>query len=94
MSDFKGKEEFQPVFYRGQVTRLIIQAVLGLGLLAGGIIILSTRIAGWSIIFGLPMVVISSIFIIYTYDDTLNRHLDLKGHEKIYNEKVDEEKDY
>jgi hypothetical protein len=40
------------------------------------------------------MVVISSIFIIYTYDDTLNRHLDLKGHEKIYNEKVDEEKDY
>ena len=94
MSDFKGKEEFQPVFYRGQVTRLIIQAVLGLGLLAGGIIILSTRIAGWSIIFGLPMVVISSIFIINTYDDTLNRHLDLKGHEKIYNEKADEEKDY
>jgi hypothetical protein len=90
----KNSDKFAAVFYNGQIVRIIIRAFLGLGLLAGGIIVLALRLEGWSIIFGLPMVVVSSVFIIYTYDDALNRHLDLKGHEKIYNEKVDEEKDY
>lgn len=53
--------------------RIIIQAVLGLVLLIGGIILLALRISGWSIILGLPMVVISSVFIVYTYDDAASK---------------------
>lgn len=79
--------DYHTVFYTGQIVRLILQATLGIGLLAGGIILLALRIAGWSIIFGLPMVVISSVFIIYSYDDALNRHLDIHDHRDFHNEK-------
>jgi len=94
MNSPKNGKENKSVFYMGQITRLIIECVLGTGLLAGGIALLALRITGWSMIFGVPMVVISSVFIIYTYDDTLNRHLDLRDHQKFFNEKTDEEKDY
>jgi hypothetical protein len=94
MNNTKRKTEYKSVFYVGQIWRLVTQMVLGIGLLAGGIAILALRIAGWSSIFGIPMVVISSVFIIYTYDDTLNRHLDLHDHQEYHNEKTDEEKDY
>ena len=95
MNNTKIKADYKTIFYVGQVQRLAIEMVLGIGLLAGGIILLALRITGWSLIFGLPMVVISSVFIIFTYDDVLNRHLDLQGHQKIYNEKAtDEEINY
>ena len=60
------------------------RVVLGLSLMTGGIVLLALRIAGWSMIFGIPMVVISAVFIIYTYDDVLNRHLDLHEHLEDY----------
>jgi hypothetical protein len=67
------KKNFASLFSKVMLIKLVIQSFLGLGLLAGGITILALRIPGWSIIFGLPMVVISSVFIIYTYDDVLSK---------------------
>lgn len=64
------------LFYKGALVRFVIQAILGVVLLAGGIILLALKIPGWSIIFGIPMVVISSVFIIYTYDDALSRRFE------------------
>lgn len=93
MSNQSVEENYKKTFYMGEVTRLVLQVVLGIGLLAGGIIFLALKIAGWSIIFGLPMVVISSVFIIYTYDDVLNRHLNIHSHQEYHDEKmVDENK--
>ena len=56
--------------------RILLRAGVSLSLLAGGIIMLALRISGWSIIFGLPMVVFGAVFIIYTYDEVLSRHPD------------------
>ena len=66
--------ELASLFYKGELVRIILQSILGLGLLAGGITLLALRLPGWSVIFGLPMVVISSIFIIYTYDNVLSKY--------------------
>lgn len=71
--------EVRPLIYKGEIIRLIVRSILSLSLLAGGIVLLALKIAGWSIIFGLPMVVISTVFIIYTYDDVLNKFLGYHG---------------
>jgi len=55
-----------------QLTRIIIKAVLPVVLLLAGLWLLTLRLAGWSIIFGLPMVVLGVIFLIYAYDEILS----------------------
>ena len=42
-------------------------------LLVGGLVLLALKIAGWSIVFGLPMVIFGVVFLIYTYDDICSR---------------------
>lgn len=70
------------LFYKGALVRFVVQAILGVALLAGGIIMLALKLPGWSIIFGIPMVVISSVFIIYTYDDALSRRFEHSDNEE------------
>ena len=55
-----------------ETTRIMVMAILSLGLLAGGLVLLTSKIAGWSIIFGLPMVVIGVIFLVYSYDECVS----------------------
>jgi hypothetical protein len=49
--------------------RLIYKGLLPIVLVAGGLVLLALRLSGWSLIFGLPMMVIGVVFIIYTYDE-------------------------
>lgn len=49
--------------------RLTFRVLIPIVLLGGGLFLLSIRIAGWSIIFGLPMVTFGVVFLIYTYDE-------------------------
>ncbi len=72
------QENLSSFIYSGELIKMVIQGVLGLGLLSGGIVLLTLKIAGWSLIFGLPMVVISCVFIIYTYDDVLSKNLNIQ----------------
>lgn len=55
-----------------EITRLIIKSVLPIVLLLGGLWLLTLRLAGWSIIFGLPMVILGIVFVIYAYDDAVS----------------------
>ncbi len=55
--------------------RLILRVILSLALLVGGLHLLALRIVSWDVILGIPMVIISLVFIIYTYDDVLTKHL-------------------
>lgn len=76
------RKDIKLLLYNSEVIKVLIQASLGLGLLGGGIVLLALKIPGWSIIFGLPMVVISTIFIIYTYDDILSKHYENSSEEE------------
>lgn len=51
---------------------------LPLVLVIGGAIILISKIPGWSLILGLPMVVIGVVFLIYAYDEAVTRKLEIK----------------
>lgn len=52
--------------------RLTFRVLIPIVLLGGGLFLLSLRIAGWSIIFGLPMVTFGVVFLIYTYDELVS----------------------
>jgi len=78
-------ENFRTALYKGRIIRLVVQAILGLGLLIDGLVLLSLRIAVWSLLLGLPMVIVAVVFIIFTYDDafdTLDYSGDYKDSEK------------
>lgn len=68
-------------------TRLIIKAVIPLSLLFGGLWLLTLKLAGWSIIFGLPMIVMGVVFLIYSYDEVVSgkiqTHVDMGKDEDI-----------
>ena len=49
--------------------RLTFRVLIPIVLLGGGLTLLALRIAGWSIIFGLPMITFGVVFLIYTYDE-------------------------
>lgn len=51
------------------LTRNIGRLLLSLALFGGGVILLSLRIPGWSVILGLPAVQIGIVFIIFTFDE-------------------------
>lgn len=52
--------------------RLFFRVLIPIVLLVGGLALLALRIAGWSIIFGLPMVTFGVVFLIYTYDELVS----------------------
>ena len=60
-------EHFLRLFYRG---------LLPIVLLGSGMALLFLHLPGWSLIFGLPMIVIGSVFLIDTYDDLIQKTVD------------------
>lgn len=56
-----------------EVVRLIFRGLIPIILLSGGLILLTLKIPGWSLIFGLPITIIGTVFLIYTYDYFVNR---------------------
>lgn len=64
-----------------EMVLLLVKTIIPLTLLIGGLHLLTINIPGWSLIFGLPMIVFGVVFSLYTYDEISSR-------------KVDEEKDY
>lgn len=51
------------------VTKTIPSLLVSLVLMLGGIYLLSLRIPGWSLIFGLPAISTGIIFLIFTFDE-------------------------
>jgi len=66
------KSRHHYIIHITQLVRIIIKAVLPVVLLLAGLWLLTLKFAGWSIIFGLPMVVLGVIFLIYAYDEILS----------------------
>lgn len=51
-----------------EIVRLIYMGLIPIVLLAGGLVLLALKIPGWSLIFGLPITIFGTVFLIYTYD--------------------------
>jgi hypothetical protein len=54
---------------KSSLWNFVLQIIICLSLLGGGIIILALRIAGWSLLIGLPTVILGIIFLIFTLDN-------------------------
>ena len=55
--------------------RFILQIIISLSLLGGGIVILALRIPGWSLLMGLPPILLGVIFLIFTIDAVARKNL-------------------
>lgn len=51
---------------------LYLRVLIPTLLLLGGLVLLILKFAGWSIILGIPLTVIGSIFLIYEYDNLVS----------------------
>lgn len=58
------------------IIRLVLKGLLPVVLVFSGLALLYLNLSGWSIILGLPMLVIGSVFIIYTYDDIFQKRIE------------------
>ena len=69
-------------YHSERLVLIILRVFACVAFLIGGLVLLALRIAGWSIIFGLPMVIFGSVFMIYTYDEVLSRRIQSHGYPK------------
>lgn len=53
--------------------KLLYKIIIPVVFLTAGLVLLSLRIPGWSIIFGLPLIVFGTVFLVYTYDEIVTR---------------------
>lgn len=51
------------------IVKNILKSIVPIVLLISGVIVFTARFPGWSLLIGLPMIVISTVFLIFTYDD-------------------------
>lgn len=61
---------------RDYIVKLILKIILPVILLISGLVVFTSRIPGWSILIGLPMMVVSTVFIIYIYDELSQKLMD------------------
>ena len=59
-----------------QNTKLLFRGILPVVLISGSLVLLVLQITGWSIILGLPMLVIGVTFAIFTYDEMAQKSID------------------
>jgi hypothetical protein len=50
---------------------LVVRVLVPIIILASGLIVLALRLSGWSLIFGLPLLITGFTFLIFTYDDII-----------------------
>lgn len=60
-------------------SRLLMRVLIPIILLVTGIMLLFLKIPGWSVIVGLPLVVVGSLFLIYIYDSVLSDNIYIEG---------------
>ena len=53
----------------------VFKCMIPIFLLLSGIVILVIRIPGWSLLLGLPLVVLGTVFTVYTYDGLVGQGL-------------------
>lgn len=73
MDNLQGKSE--NLYYIEAIVAVLLKTLIPLALLIGGLFLLFLNLAGWSIIFGIPMVVIGVVFLIYSYDELVTRRI-------------------
>lgn len=60
---------------------LLVKVVGPAILVITGLILLALRIAGWSLVFGLPVTIIGVVLLVFVYDDILTRKLSHTHHD-------------
>ncbi len=53
--------------------KLFFRAVIPLAMLVFGVILMISRLSGWNLIIGTPIVVLGTVFLIYTYNEVINK---------------------
>jgi drug/metabolite transporter (DMT)-like permease len=69
------QEKSENLYYIEAIVAVLLKTLIPLALLVGGLFLLFLNLAGWSIIFGIPMVVIGVVFLIYTYDELVTKRI-------------------
>lgn len=59
-----------------EAIKLVFRGVIPIVLVLSGVALLALRLAGWSVIFGLPLVVFGVVFLIYTYDEIVSKNFE------------------
>lgn len=58
-----------------EIVKLIFKGLIPIVFLIAGVVILSLRISGWSLLLGIPLTIFGTVFLIYTYDEVLTKTL-------------------
>jgi hypothetical protein len=59
-----------------RMIKLVFRGIIPIVFLISGIALLGLRISGWGTILGIPLVVFGSVFLIYTYDEVVSKHVE------------------
>lgn len=57
------------------IISVLLRTLIPLALLIGGLFLLFLDLPGWSVIFGIPTVVIGVVFLVYSYDDLVSKRI-------------------
>lgn len=86
-AEFKAKEH--DWYHKSMLIGIVLRVVVAMGLLVSGIVVMAMRTGVWGIIFGLPMIVFGSVFMIYTYDEVLSKNFTLHSKDDDSDEDVE-----
>ena len=59
-----------------KIVKLIFKGVIPIVLIVCGVALLFAKIPGWGVLLGLPMVVMGTIFMIYAYDEMIQKEIE------------------
>lgn len=72
------------------LTVLVIKILAPFAMMVCGLILLALRLAGWSIIIGLPITIIGIVLLIYAYDEIVSKKI-VHNHDDLDNTTEEEE---
>ncbi|TEU01694.1 hypothetical protein E3I18_02520 [Candidatus Woesebacteria bacterium] len=56
-----------------EAIKLLFRGIIPIVFLAAGVVILTLRMPGWSLLLGLPLTIFGTVFLIYTYDEVVRK---------------------
>lgn len=56
-----------------ETVKLIFRGLIPIILLAGGLVLLALKIPGWSLLLGMPLTILGTVFLIYSYDEVVSK---------------------
>ena len=58
-----------------RLIKLIFRGLIPLAMLGAGVVLMTSRISGWSLIIGIPVTVIGMAMLVFTYDEVVQKQV-------------------